>query len=426
MKKEDIAEFLAQNDYDLRKRKDGTWIDQKCTPDVVSFVAECILNYMLDSIDEEVLFTINNIKDQPYSQENIDIFGKPAIELSVNEYDKFFSQPTKLLNYAGIIEVVGRKKTRGRPFLFKIKNQELLEYITNGERQALTFLQLYIEKVLRDSDRFGKFEQFFLNQTVDSFDNMKDDFVSFLQENTKRGSKGGDDKDCYRIFTKVLNPLAITRRTKGAIDGTVSDDIIQLADLLYNRKNFYDEITQKPKNVKRSEYEIPESPDEDSKKRFRYEVTKAKNKVRNFNRKYNNRMPECNPDLTVYFEEIDKNVEEHECREVATQIHHIFPQRDYPEIATYYENLIALSPNQHVRYAHPEGKTAKINRIYQYYLLLCKIERISRDEKGFYIKEKLNEMLDIGFKTSEFTDADYDYQGITDRIIETFLKESEE
>lgn len=103
MKKENIAEFLAQNDYDLRKRKDGTWIDQKCTPDVVSFVAECILNYMLDSIDEEVLFTINNIKDQPYSQENIDIFGKPAIELSVSEYDKFFSQPIKLLNYAGII-----------------------------------------------------------------------------------------------------------------------------------------------------------------------------------------------------------------------------------------------------------------------------------------------------------------------------------
>jgi hypothetical protein len=44
---ENIREFLEQRNYDLRISGNGRWIDQKCASDVVTVVADCILNYGL-------------------------------------------------------------------------------------------------------------------------------------------------------------------------------------------------------------------------------------------------------------------------------------------------------------------------------------------------------------------------------------------
>ena len=46
-------------DLDIRKKKIGTFMDQKVTPDVVSGVAECILEYLSEN---EEPFTINDIR----------------------------------------------------------------------------------------------------------------------------------------------------------------------------------------------------------------------------------------------------------------------------------------------------------------------------------------------------------------------------
>ena len=48
----DIINFLNQRDYDLRKSNNGRWIDQKCAADVVSIVADCILEYNKEHLIE--------------------------------------------------------------------------------------------------------------------------------------------------------------------------------------------------------------------------------------------------------------------------------------------------------------------------------------------------------------------------------------
>ncbi|MCQ2677593.1 hypothetical protein JT237_00545 [Helicobacter pylori] len=98
MKEQQIIDFLKIRDYDIRKTQNARWIDQKCTPDVLSIVADCILEFTQYSIEKS--FSIRDIWDNPYTNENVKmIFSKPDLnsDFSMHEYDKFFSQPIKLL-----------------------------------------------------------------------------------------------------------------------------------------------------------------------------------------------------------------------------------------------------------------------------------------------------------------------------------------
>ena len=52
-------DFLNQYDYDVRKTGDARWIDQKCTYDVVSIIADCINEYVDTTNSEE--FTVSDI-----------------------------------------------------------------------------------------------------------------------------------------------------------------------------------------------------------------------------------------------------------------------------------------------------------------------------------------------------------------------------
>ena len=96
-----ISNHFKDLDLDVRKSKDGTWIDQKCTPDVVCFVADCINEYVKTKIEngeklEDITFTIKDIWGQDYSRNSIAMFGKPDIEMTSNEYDKLFSSTYKI------------------------------------------------------------------------------------------------------------------------------------------------------------------------------------------------------------------------------------------------------------------------------------------------------------------------------------------
>lgn len=103
-------DFLNQYDYDVRKTGDARWIDQKCTYDVVSIIADCINEYVDTTQVEE--FTVADIWHSNYARENVAaIFSKPDPELkSGNEYDKYFGQPIKLLGYSKILKVRKEKK----------------------------------------------------------------------------------------------------------------------------------------------------------------------------------------------------------------------------------------------------------------------------------------------------------------------------
>lgn len=410
-----ILNHLQSINLDIRQTHDGTWIDQKCAFDVVGYVADCILNYVSDCEElgeDNPVFTIKTIWKQDYSRENINIFGKREVDINDNEYDKFFGQPIKLLNHAGVITIHHKK---GLQLFFNVVDEDLLEYISNGGQKSLNFLQLYIEEVLKASDLYGSYEEFWDKQDKESYSVIKKEFEDTMIQYTGKGSRGGDPKtECDRIFIKVLNPLAYKYGKKGTESGTVSEDIIQQSDLVYNRKNFRDIYTGKPKNVSREDHRKTLTTDNED-GLAKYEIDRAKKQIKRYNRRNNDGLSECIAAYTVNIDGVDYEIESFECSNKATQVHHIFPKHEFESIAAHLENLIALSPNQHVLYAHPEGNTQEINRIYQYYLLLCKIDRIRNDEKGFYSIEKLQEVLNTGFKTDEFNGVE-DYGRIINLV----------
>lgn len=46
MTEQGIIDFINKNNYDIRVHHNARWIDQKCTPDVLCIVADCIVNYI--------------------------------------------------------------------------------------------------------------------------------------------------------------------------------------------------------------------------------------------------------------------------------------------------------------------------------------------------------------------------------------------
>ena len=50
-----INEYLSQFDLDIRKSHDARFVDQKCTPDIVCFMADCVMNL----IATKPIFVIN-------------------------------------------------------------------------------------------------------------------------------------------------------------------------------------------------------------------------------------------------------------------------------------------------------------------------------------------------------------------------------
>ncbi|GAA8168627.1 hypothetical protein HpKG121_04580 [Helicobacter pylori] len=376
MKEQQIIDFLKLRNYDIRKTQNARWIDQKCTPDVLSIIADCILEFTQYNIEKS--FSIRDIWDSPYTNENVKmIFSKPDLnsDFSMHEYDKFFSQSIKLLAYSGILLEI----KRGNRNIYMIQNMELLEYLMQRETNALKFLILYIQKVLMDSGIYPLFDNFLQKQNTESFKQLKDGFTHFTINNTAIKNT----TECFRIFTKIINPLAFYYGKKGTRKGFLSNTIITKDELNYNRINWRD--IGKDKNITRQEYELINS------KIFaqsNYLISKAKKVVKQYNDKFNHFLSEVKG--------------ENETAQ-ATQIHHIFPIQDFPIIANYIENLIALTPNQHFIYAHPNNQTRLIDKDFQYICLLAKTNTIFNDTQGTYDRERYIFVLNMGLKTTIFS-----------------------
>ncbi|MGL2797350.1 restriction endonuclease [Helicobacter pylori] len=390
MKESQIINFLKLSDYDIKKTQNARWIDQKCTPDVLSIVADCILEFMQYSIKKS--FSVKDIWNNPYTNENVKmIFSKPDLNsnFSKHEYDKFFSQPIKLLAYSGILF---ETKTGNRN-IHTIQNIELLEYLMQRETNALKFLILYIQKVLTDSGIYPLFDNFLQKQDTESFKQLKDGFTHFTINNTAINNA----TECFRIFTKIINPLAFYYGKKGTRKGFLSNTIITKDELNYNRINWRD--IGKNKNTTRQEHElISYSIVANS----NYLISKAKKVVKQYNDNFNHSFSEVKGNEIVQ----------------ATQIHHIFPVQDFPLIADYIENLIALTPNQHFIYAHPNNQTHLIDKDFQYICLLAKTNTIFNDTQGVYDREHYIFVLNMGLKTTIFSQVNNKWELL--RAIDAF------
>ncbi|MCJ0563250.1 restriction endonuclease, partial [Enterococcus cecorum] len=127
---------------------------------------------------------------------------------------------------------------------------------------------------------------------------------------------------------------------------------------------------------------------------YKYQAIKAKRFLREFNDRYRNRKSE----LLDEFSAGD-----------ATQMHHIFPEHEYPEISMYLENLIALTPTQHLTKAHPKNNTHRIDPTYQELLLKAKAGSIKDnifnvDEETIYDFNNFVEVLNVGFDKNYIVD----------------------
>lgn len=384
---EEIIEFLNSNNYDVRISKDARWIDQKCTMDVLSLVSDCIVEYTRENPKKE--FTTKDIWYYDYTVENVQmIFKKPdPSKKAKNEYDKWFGQPMKLLGYSKILTEVKKKGKN----CYTVNNEKILKYISQRDSNALNFLNHYIEKVLRDSDLMKYFDKFFIEQNKDSYIRLKEAFSKFTIENTEINGT----LECGRIFTKILNPLAFYRNKKGTKGGKISKDKITIDMIQYNRYNWRDINKDKPKDVTRKEYES--SSINKSYVMMEYKIQKAKKILREFNNKYKEGYSEM-PENEEYLKE-------------GTMIHHIFPKAEFPVLADYLENLIVLTPTQHLAKAHPKGNTNYIDKEYQYLLLICKINAIKENllnpsEERIYDFKCMVDVLNTGLNTKEFSEIE--------------------
>lgn len=386
MTNDDIIQFCSTKNYDLRISHNGRWIDQKCTPDVLWSISDFVLNY-IDNVSDK--FTPSDIWHSDYAKETIaETYSKPGTDeiAAENEYDKVFSQPLNLLCYAGVLKDISSNAHH----LYIVERRDVLEYIATNDVYSLRFLQIYIEKVLKDSGLYQYFDNFFQLQTKDSFNSLKNVFIEFYHIYTPVKK----DYEPKRIFTKVINPLAHKYGKCGSKKGNMSKFRITKADMMYNQDNFRDIYKGKPKNVTRKDW-LATHPADLRLGYFTQMLNHAKKLLRDNIVMYRSNISE----LTQF----DEN---HNDLIPPSQIHHIFPKNEYPEIMHYLENLIVLTPNQHFNFAHPNNNTQLIDLDAQKVLLIAKTYSIKKNlesdvEPKIYTFGNLLYVLHIGWSDDD-------------------------
>lgn len=375
--RETINKFLNQYDLDVRKSGDARFADQKCTPDVVCFIADCILNIVQPGQD----FKVSDIWDSQYFIKNaVAVFGKPIPTKATarHEYDKFIQQPLRLLGYAHVLNVT----KSGGANIYSIANEDMLDYISRRERNTYNFLFCYFQKVMKDSGMWKYFQEF-----IDTSSNggankedylyLRDKFIRFMIGNTNINT----EVEVRRIFPKILNIFAVENGINGSERGTLSKYPFTFSDLMYNRKNWRD--LNKDKSITRQEAAM-EKNDEQQEAYNAYYVQKA----------------------TSLLKKIQKESEVHDSLSHgdATHAHHIFPKSQFPQIAHYIENLIMLTASQHNTKAHPKNNTQIVDKDYQLVCLLAKADTIEKSLKQvgekYYRKESFLFVINTGLDIS--------------------------
>lgn len=383
-----MKQFLEEHTYDIRKTGNGRWIDQKCTMDELCFVADCVVNYLDEGGCEP--FKSPNIWHAEYSIKNVmELFSKPdpTDKTTIDEYNKFFRQPLKMLSAAGVLS----ERKVGSEIQFRVENRDILNYLSLNERNCMDFLCSYIEKTLKDSGIWDYFASFFDEQTKERYQEVKQAFHEFCIKYTPINNSA----EPGRIFAKVINPLAVKYKKKGSERGHISSKIITLDKIKYNQPNTIRD-KDKEKNVSRQQAKLdPNTTTVNAS--YNYQVTKAMNRLRKYNDKVNASRSEVTDKFSI--------------GSVATHMHHIFPKSSFPSIADYVENLIALTSAQHMQEAHPNGNTQVIDKDFQYLCLICKTESIRRNlmyglgSSNFYSFDNFMTVLDTGFNSTFLLDS---------------------
>ena len=386
--REQINTFLAQYDFDVRKSKDARFVDQKCTPDIVCFMADCVLNM----IATKPTFVINDIWETQYFIQNSRVvFNKPWAndKKAYNEYNKVLSQPLKLLAYARILNV---DKVSGS-LTFSVNNEDLLDYISRKDRNAYNFLYCYFTKVLKDSGFLKNLEEYKTNYTKglnNERATLYDKYFRFIKGNTPTQSR----LDIQRMFHKILNVYSVEHN----IPGSKGKFAATYSEMMYNKKNWRD--VDKDKSVTRKEA-VSEEDKEKQEVLNAYYVQKAIALIRKIHK--------------------ESEVKDQWGVGEATQVHHIFSRAEFPELAHYVENLILLTATQHNTKAHPSNRTQQINKEYQLTCLLAKSDSIETSlKKGEFVYRKESFIYVINTGLTEELDFNLDFTNIKSELMRIY------
>lgn len=250
---------------------------------------------------------------------------------------------------------------------------------------------VYLKKLVKDSHMSGWFDDFLEKQNNSSYIELRQAFYLYLDKKTNIDN----DKEKGRIFTKVLNVLALDQNKKGTIKGKMSKRPIGYSEILYNRENWRFRNTEKSKSITRDEFEVAIVKENEFINSLNLDYSRAAmNKAMNRLREYNKRVRAGVPESTL------------EVRgDKAKYAHHIFPKNEFVAIRACMENLIMLSSHQHDDLAHLDNKKY-VNKKNQKIFILEKIDRIEENitssENDIYTFEKLLTVLNIGLETNVF------------------------
>ena len=375
-------------DLDIRKSNDARFVDQKCTPDIVCFMADCVLNM----VATKPTFVIKDIWETQYFIKNCRvIFNKPWAndKKAYSEYNKVLSQPLKLLAYAKILDVTKIKGT----LTFSVNNEELLDFISRKDRNAYNFLYCYFTKVLKDSGFLKYLESYKIDYTKDLNDarsTVYKKYYRLISGNTPSQSR----IDIRRMFHKIINVYAVEYNIPGS-SGKFS---ATYSEMMYNKKNWRD--LDKEKSITRQEALNKEEIEKQDAINSYY-VQKAISIIRKTHK--------------------ESEVKDQWGFGEATQVHHIFPKSNFPELAHYVENLILLTATQHNTKAHPSNKTQQINKDYQLTCLLAKSDSIENSiKKGEFIYRKESFVYIINTGLSENLEIELNFREIKTELSKIY------
>lgn len=361
---------------DLRKNgRLGIHYEQKTTPDLIWCVALVLVD--ITKLNHDLVFNDrDDVRSSKLFNELMqDYFTKAPQSEAEDEYNKVSSYQLGLFEYASIIERVDE-----RPIRYKIKRRDVLEALAVNDLTASKFLTEYTEKFIRDNGLWIGFESYRNNPTQQRYIEFKESYWVWARRNT--GVRTNNPQHSYRVFNKIFNVLCYKYRIPGQSSSNVIDGVCPYNFLIYNRKNFRDK--DMPSGMTRREYEETVLSQIDSEGVVHTLLKKAKEAVA---RKYG-----------------DSEVQEPEygyLPEKGIHVHHILPAHAYQEFSLVRENLIALTPGQHLSDAHPKGNTRLINRHYQAVCLLQKFKNISQsieDGEEFYEPYRFVEVVNTCYE----------------------------
>lgn len=364
-----LTELFDEVDLDVRNtiaRKQSTGIsprfmDQKVTPDVLSFIADCVNNLPKSSSGP---FTTRDIWENRYFAKNIkEVWGKPDVneETAQHEYDKLLAQPLKALAFAGVLT----ETKNGNSIEFSVIDDNVMIYLGLRTQNAFEFLFQYLNTVLAESGVLSAFHKYRdSDHTQDDFLDLKEAFERFITTHTPIQNL----TEARRIFPKVLNILAVRWGIPGTKSGRVEKYPTTYADLMYNSQNFRD--LGKSKSTTRA---LSAQPNPAAERFVDNEMGKAKKYI----------AERHGPASELHDRWSNGN---------ATQVHHIVPKSVRPDLRAVPENLILLTATQHQAKAHPGNVTSKIDRDYQIDCLIAKVTSVAAslvEQDGFYSRSGL-------------------------------------